>query len=65
MVSLPFNRFFGGLPGWRGVAGGGTENPVASRSRRLSRACVLGCRVYLKDLRAGVVQENNNGLFYL
>ena len=59
MVPLPFNRFFGGLPGRGGVAGGGTEKSVASRSRRLSWACVLGCRVYLRDLRAGDNQEMN------
>ncbi len=57
MVSLPFNRFFGGLPGWGGVAGGGTEKLVAPRSRRLSWACVLGCRVNFRDLRAGDNQE--------
>ena len=59
MAPLPFNRFFGGLPGRGGVAGGGTEKLVAPRSRRLSWACVLGCRVYLRDLRAGDNQERD------
>ena len=43
---LPLNRLFGGSPGWQGVEGGGTEEPVVPRSRRLTRGLPLRGAAY-------------------
>ena len=62
--------FFGGLPVWGGVVGGGTEKNCCSPESALVLGLRCGCRISFEDLRAGTTsikkgapRETNNAGF--